>query len=56
MLLDHIAVLDRRITELDRKIRDRALTDDDADASRNCCLTMLPVRPANRCYPARSMA
>ena len=27
MLLDHIAVLDRRITELDRKIRDRARTD-----------------------------
>jgi transposase len=30
MLLDHIAVLDRRITELDRKIRDRARTDDTA--------------------------
>ena len=30
MLLDHIAVLDRRITKLDRKIRDRARTDDTA--------------------------
>ena len=30
MLLDHIAVLDRRITELDRKIRDRARMDDTA--------------------------
>jgi transposase len=27
MLLDHIAALDRRITELDRKIRERARID-----------------------------
>ena len=30
MLLDHIAALDRRITELDRKIRERARMDDTA--------------------------